>query len=99
MSSIEAYVNRTNELRVKSNNIFVSFKSPFSSVTPSTIARWIKTVLALAGIDTRIYGAHSTRGASTSNAVAMGIPVDVILQAANWRSESTFTRFYRRFKD
>ena len=49
-----------------------------------------------AGVDTSIYSAHSTRGASASKAVANGVSIDSVLQTANWSRESTFTRFYHR---
>lgn len=59
------------------------------------MARWLKLVLNDVGIDTSVYSAHSTRGASTSIAANSGVPTEAILAAGNWNSESTFTRFYR----
>jgi len=47
-----------------------------------------------AGIDTSIFKAHSTRGAATSAAAAPGITTADILKAADWSSESVFTKFY-----
>ena len=44
------------------------------------------------GIDTVIFRAHSTKGASTSKAKTVGVSVADILKAANWSSSSTFTR-------
>lgn len=44
-----------------------------NSVSSSTIARWLKEVLHLAGIDTSIFKAHSYRSASTSAAFSCGI--------------------------
>ena len=49
-----------------------------------------------AGIDTSVYIAHSTRGAATSKAKAMGVPMADILNTANWNSASIFCRFYNR---
>ena len=49
-----------------------------------------------AGVDTKQFSAHGTRAASTSAALSSGVPVDVVLLAAGWSSESTFTRFYRK---
>ena len=43
-----------------------------------------------------VYSAHSTKGASTSAAVAAGIPIDSVLKKANWASVTTFNRFYNR---
>ncbi len=94
--SIEYYLSATSTLSPNANKLFVSFKAPYDVVSPSTIARWIKSVLSLSGINVEKYSAHSTRGASASHAVTSGTPIDEILHTANWRSESTFTRFYRR---
>ncbi|CAH1248153.1 C16orf58 [Branchiostoma lanceolatum] len=68
-------------------------------VGSTTIARWIKTVLELAGVDVSTYSAHSTRGASTSAAAAAGVSLTNILKAADWSRESTFQKFYRRETD
>jgi hypothetical protein len=48
----------------------------------------------MAGIDTTIFTAHSTRTASTSCAKVKGLPSHVIMAAADWHSESTFSKFY-----
>ena len=50
----------------------------------------------MAGIDTAIFTAHSTRTASTSCAKAKGLPSHVIMEAAGWHSESTFAKFYNK---
>ena len=49
-----------------------------------------------AGIDTTVFKPHSTRGASTSAAKALNVPVQVIMNTAGWRSDSTFAKFYDR---
>jgi len=62
----------------------------------STLARWHKTLLEKAGIDTSFFKAHSTRSAATSAASNAGITTADILKAADWSSESVFTKFYYR---
>jgi hypothetical protein len=47
-------------------------------------------VLRLAGIDTSIFKAHSTRSASTSAATKLGVPLQDIMSSAGWSSNSTF---------
>ena len=74
--------------------LFLSWIGKHDSVTGSTIARWLKTCLTEAGIDTGIFKAHSIRGASSSKAAVSGITTADILQAADWSSESTFQKFY-----
>ncbi len=74
----------------------MSFIKPHRAVTSRSIARWLKTTLEEAGVDTSILGAHSTHGASVSAALTAGISTGDILKAANWRSESVFQKFYHR---
>ena len=50
----------------------------------------------LAGIDTSIYKAHSTRSASTSKAAQAGITIESILKVSDWSNAETFRRFYHR---
>ena len=52
--------------------------------------------MSLAGIDTCIFKGHSFRGASTSDEVSLGVPLDVILKAADWKNAGTFAEFYQR---
>ena len=66
-------------------------------MTSSTIARWLKTCLSEAGINTEIFKAHSVRGASSSTTAAAGVTTSDILQVADWSSVSTFQKFYLRY--
>ena len=58
------------------------------------MARWIVTLPKLAGINTDTFKSHSVRRASTSTAASAGVTINQILDAADWRSESVFERFY-----
>ena len=90
------YLERSSTLRQNgSDNLFISLRRPYKTVGASTIGRWIKQYLHRAGIN-QSFGAHSTRGSASSKAVNAGVPVDQILKAASWKSESVFNRFYRR---
>ena len=68
---------------------------PHKPVTSATIARWVKTVLSLAGID-GVFTAHLTRGASTSAAARARVALSDIVEVADWSRESTFIKFYHR---
>lgn len=94
--TLNHYLSRTETLRERSDKsqLFISFIKPHNPVSSATIARWLKLVLELAGIDTSIFKAHSTRGASTSAAAQSGVTTNDILLAADWNSESVFCKFY-----
>ena len=45
-------------------------------------------------IETAVFKAHSVRGKAVSAAANAGVTTSDILKAANWNSESVFTKFY-----
>ena len=96
---LKHYEKVTKNLRQKAENtpnlLFISYVKPHKPVRSVTIARWVKTVLSLAGID-GVFTAHSTRGASTSAAARAGVALSDIVEAADWSRESTFEKFYHR---
>ena len=59
-----------------------------------TLARWVKDVLTLSGIDTSQYAAHSCRSASSSRAKMSGAPLEHILHCGQWKSTNTSVKFY-----
>ena len=75
-STLLHYVARTASIRqlLNSSQVFVSYGEPYKVVSSATLARWLKAVLSLAGIDTSIFKGHSFRGALTSKAVSLGVP-------------------------
>ena len=74
----------------------LSFVKPFEAVSRDTISRWIKAVLIQSGIDVKVCKPHGTRAASTSKANSCQVPLDIILQAASWKGDCTFRKFYRK---
>ena len=99
VASLRAYLEKTEGLRGEETKLFVSFIRPHKAVTSSSIARWLKTILEEAEIDTSIFGAHSSHGASASATAKAGVTTGDILKAANWNSESVFQRFYHKSVD
>ena len=94
MKTLKAYEDRTAPYREGEHNLFLALIKPYKAVTSSTIARWLKSLLEAAGIDTSVFTAHSVRGASSSVAANLGITTNDILRAADRSSESVFQRFY-----
>ena len=97
---LEEYEGRTSIYRVsptdQANLLFLSLIRPFKPISSSTIARWVKEVLSLSGIDTTKFKAHSTRGASATAATDRGVSISEILQLGDWSQESNFQKFYYR---
>ena len=76
--------------------LLLSIVSPHKPISSTTFARWIKTVLKDSGIDTSMFGSHSTRSASTLAAQKLGVSVSDILKVADWSREAAFIKFYHK---
>ena len=99
VTCLREYIKRTAKLRNHSGvnqPLFLATQKPYSPVTSTSIGRWLKLTLQDAGIDTSVFKAHSTRGASSSAARQSGVSVKDILTAADWSRETTFNLFYYR---
>ena len=98
VEALKAYEERTLPFRnnLGENRVFRSFIGKHGPVTSSTIARWIKSCLQKAGVDTSKFKAHSTRAAAATKAAMSGLTVDEIMKAADWSSEGVFQKFYYR---
>ena len=88
--------SRSNDREWNPDQLFLAVKKPHRAVASSTIARWLKSILLSAGVDTSLFSAHSIRGASSSKAAMSGATVKNILDTADWTSAGTFRRFYLR---
>ena len=66
---------------------------PHKPVAPYTIARWLKEVLQLSGVDVSIFTVQSTRSASAA-AADSGVTSNDNLKAADWSTEPIFRKFY-----
>ena len=94
---LRLYIDKTTEQAAElssPNSVFLTSRKPFRQARPGTIGYWIKDTLHMAGVDTEVFSAHSTRSVSTSWAAAKGIPINDILKATNWSSRTTFEQYY-----
>lgn len=91
---IKEYIKRTKDLR-NTEKLLISTIKPHKQVSKSTISRWIKLVMAKAGIDPE-FKPHSTRAAATSKANLHGVPLDIIIKSAGWSNTSVFAKFYKK---
>lgn len=94
MHTVLFYIKLTESTR-KCRRLLISYVT-FDSVSSSTIARWLKTVLELSGVDTSVFKPHSYRSASTSAAYDAGCSLDKVLKTADWKSDKNFYKFYYR---
>ena len=98
---LREYLNRSKDWRYQNDSLvleqlFLSYIKPHKVVSKPTIARWLKEILGMAGLDIGVYKAHSTRAAATSKADSLGLRIEDIVGQGNWSNRSTFERFYRK---
>ena len=77
-----------------SDQLLQCHRRPYGPASKDTIARWLKQVLKDSGVDTSVYSAHSYRGASTSAANRVSVPIHKILGRGQWSSEDTWRNHY-----
>lgn len=83
--------NRREEANIQ--NLFVTARGTAKAASRTIIAGWVKSVLKDAGVDAT---PGSVRSAVASRGWLDREPVDKIMARANWRSENTFIKFYRK---
>ena len=99
VKTLKTYLARSGQWRQNGQptQLLLSHIKPHIAVSSDTIARWIKTILKEAGINTQVFTAHSTRSASTSKAHSQGATLEEILARGSWSSKSsTWQRHYRK---
>lgn len=94
--TIKFYLSTVGPHRGSNTQLLLSFVKPFQPVKRDTIARWTIQTLDLAGIDTKKYRSHSTRGASASATRKAGIRLNLIMKHAGWRCEQSFAKHYNK---
>ena len=99
------YLKKTKSLRTKTDGssedrVFLAINEPHQAVTSQTISKWIVKTIRMAYNDSKMkVKGHSTRAIGPSWALYNGASVKSILEAADWKKESTFIQFYFRNVD
>ena len=96
--TLKVYLARTASFRSYSG-LLLSFVKPHKPISRDTLSRWVLFILKEAGLDTDIYKSHSTRGASASAAKRLGVPINIIMKRASWKSAISFAHYYDKQLD
>lgn len=97
--AVKTYLDKTQSLRhgLPNEHLFIGIRKPHKNVGSQTLAHWVKKILKDSGIDISLFGAHSTRSASTSAAHRSGVNLEVVRKAAGWSdSSNVFLKYYQR---
>ena len=90
------YVTKDFRSTLGKEQLFLSLNEPHTPVSKDTIAKWIRQMLDLSGIDVNVFKAHSVRAASVSAAKLNFVPTQDIMQRADWTQERTFKQYYNK---
>jgi hypothetical protein len=102
--ALQIYLTRTASIREGRKRLFLSHQTGFKKdIAMATISSWLcstvkecyKEAPQLVADDFKVTG-HQVRAMSTSWAFAKRASLADIMNAASWRSHTTFTRFYLR---
>ena len=85
---------RNNNVAHEATIFFITHGKPFKAAYEHTISRWVKEVMAEAGIDVSKYHTHSCRSAASTGALYKWVHIEDILKQGNWSNLETFKKFY-----
>ena len=98
--SLKDYLVRTAPLcTVDAKNMFIQLRKPYKSVSSQTLAQWITSIMADAGVDTTKFRQHSTRSALAAwlESGTRKMSVAQICKQGQWfRLTTTYRKFYHR---
>ena len=95
VQTIKHYLDkRNNNVAHETTTFFITHGKPFKAAHEDTISRWVKEVMAEAGIDVSKYNTHSCRSAASTGALYKGVHIEDILKQGNWSNLKTFKKSY-----
>ena len=92
--AIQDYITSSYHTR-RSPTLFVTTMNG-TPISPGTLARWTRDVMAKSGIDTSFFKPYSTGAATSSTAAKCTRSLDLVLKLSNWRTTSSFFKHYLR---
>ena len=85
----------TKEFQQKITKLFILVTSgPPRPVSKASLIRWSRIIMKSAGLGK--FTMHSTRAASASSGLVMGIPFDELMSKVGWQRASTFISSYMK---
>ena len=91
---LKEYLTRTAPLRGEVSRVLVSYQKPHLAVSRDTVSRWVRIIMARAGINVTKYAPHSCRAATVAAARTAHLSVSDIMSQVGWASERVFAKYY-----
>ena len=101
--ALRIYFRRTSDRRTRDSHLLIPILGRRPSVTKNTISNWITSVVRGAYDKKHVHlhqlhrvSAHEVRALATSWQFRHTLSLEAVMDAASWRSHSTFSSFYLR---
>ena len=91
--ALKWYIEKTKSLRT-SDALFILPRSPYNQASKDTISKWLVRTISPFVTPEDSVRAHDIRSHATSAAWFQGVPIQDILNAAAWKTPSTFVSCY-----
>ena len=72
--------------------VFKGLVKPHRPLSASCIASLKKVIMARHGVDTKVFKAHSTRGAGSEDQKELGLPSEVSCEVCSWKNSKAFDK-------
>ena len=95
VTTLKHYIERTKIIRKGESKLLISTRPPYKASSKDTIRRWTSDLMQAAGINTKEFGPHSTRHASSSKA-AQSLSLQEVADSVGWTNQSTYAMYYKR---
>ena len=76
--------------------LLLSLKKPYVGLTADRVGSLTRQALGLLGINTTVYGPHSTRGAGVSLYKKLGLKAEEVCEIGQWTAVDDFVKHYQR---
>ena len=93
---IVQYVQATSHLVPEGSPLVLALHKPYKALSSNAIASLTKRLLQKHGIDTTVWGAHSTRGAAVLLYKELGLNSEEVCELGKWRNFQAFSSHYLR---
>ena len=93
---LQAYVAATQKQGHPGGPVLLSLRSPFKPLTADAIGSLTKNALQSFGIPSKIFGAHSTRGAGVNFMKKLGLSSEEVCEIGKWKNVEAFSAHYQR---
>ena len=93
---LQAYVEKTRFQGKPGGPVLLSLNTPFKPLSSDTVCSITKKALETFGIDTKIFGPNSTRGAGVGLMKRLGLSGEQVCEIGKWKSVQAFVSHYQR---